>query len=50
MNKNKTYQHPLIEVIALETGTLCQDQIFSTSGANGGKQIGKTEAPKRNVF
>ena len=50
MNTNKTYQSPLIEVIAWETGILCQEQIFNTSGANGGQQIGKTEAPKRKVF
>lgn len=50
MNTNKTYQSPLIEVIAWEAGTLCDSQIFNTSGPNGGQQIGKTEAPKRKVF
>lgn len=46
----KTYKSPKIEVIAWETGTLCDSQIFSTSGANGGQQIGKTQAPKRDVY
>jgi hypothetical protein len=46
----KTYKSPIVEVIAWETGTLCDSQIFSTSGANNGQQIGKTTAPKRNVF
>ncbi len=48
----KTYKSPIIETVVWEAGTLCQDQIFSTSGANGGQQIpgGGTQAPGRKVF
>lgn len=46
----KTYQNPTTDITAFVMGPVCGDLFSGTGNANGGQQIGKTEAPQRKVY